>query len=389
MMSFNSASTALLNLDQPCLSIPDSSQHLVSQTFSTTGARWRASLNQMALAAILPWLREEHDPKARVCLNESALSSFWEFVTGTPILVNGLRLILIPTEEIDTEELRVPQEWVDIPAWVADGYLAVQINSDEGWVQVWGYATHQQLKTNGTYDAGDRAYSLNDDDLVHDLNVLWLGQELCPEEALRTEVAPLPELSLAQATQLLERLGNPELVFPRQAIPFPLWGALVAHGGWRKQLYERRQGTVAQWSVPQWLRSGISSMAEQFGWGRTELQLATAGAMRSAPVTGMVRSLEIDGTIYQLQITSIPERTVPNASAWRFELRNVNPEGLIPAGFKLRLLTEDLQPFEHNEDSAQEPVERLYVEVILESGEGIVWETEPTAEGYDREILKF
>ena len=63
--------------------------------------------------------------------------------------------------------------------------------------------------------------------------------------------------------------------------------------------------------------------------------------------------------------------------------------GLIPAGFKLRLLTEDLLPFEGNEDSANTEVEQLYVEVTLEPGEGIVWEVEPIPEAYDREILRF
>jgi hypothetical protein len=53
------------------------------------------------------------------------------------------------------------------------------------------------------------------------------------------------------------------------------------------------------------------------------------------------------------------------------------------------LLTEDLQPFENNEDTAINPVDMLYVEVILEPGEGLVWETEPVAEDYEQEVLRF
>jgi hypothetical protein len=61
----------------------------------------------------------------------------------------------------------------------------------------------------------------------------------------------------------------------------------------------------------------------------------------------------------------------------------------IPSGFKLRLLTEDLQDFENNEDVATTAVDHLFVEVALEPGEGLVWEIEPMPENYDREILRF
>ena len=37
--------------------------------------------------------------------------------------------MLIPSEAIDDSELEVPQEWVDIPSWAADYYLAVQITT--------------------------------------------------------------------------------------------------------------------------------------------------------------------------------------------------------------------------------------------------------------------
>ncbi|MEH2014085.1 MAG: hypothetical protein V7K65_21900 [Nostoc sp.] len=38
----------------------------------------------------------------------------------------------------------------------------------------------------------------------------------------------------------------------------------------------------------------------------------------------------------------------------------------MPRGFKLRLLTEDLQPFPNNEDIPITAVKQLYVEIALE-----------------------
>ncbi len=56
---------------------------------------------------------------------------------------------------------------------------------------------------------------------------------------------------------------------------------------------------------------------------------------------------------------------------------------------KLRLLTEDLQTFLNNEAVAATAVDRLYIELKLEAGEGLVCEIEPIPENYEREILQF
>jgi hypothetical protein len=299
-------------------------------------------------------------------------------------------MVMIPSLAADREELRVPQEWVDIPDWMADYYLAVEVNPDENWLEITGYASHHRLKTGAVFDADDRTYSLSIDDLIQDLNILWLTQEFCPNESLRAEVAPLPHLPLVQARQLIERLGNSDLIFPRLAIPFHLWGALLAHGGWRQQLYERRQGLAEQWSIPQWIQTGVSNIAQQWGWREAEFSTGTTRGMRSVPASGLLRELSLAGHSYMLQILPIAsDRTTENVQVWRFELRPVAPQQTIPPGVKLRLLSEDLQPFEHNEDIASAAVDSLYVDVVLEAGEGLVWEIEPTPDSYDREILHF
>jgi len=74
---------------------------------------------------------------------------------------------------------------------------------------------------------------------------------------------------------------------------------------------------------------------------------------------------------------------------WCFELQSREPGARIPDGYKLRLLSEDLQPFPGNEAIASEQLERLYIEVALAPGEGVVWETEPLPMGYECEVLRF
>ena len=159
-----------------------------------------------------------------------------------PIALGKTRLVIIPSQAIDLEEFRVPQEWIDIPEWAADYYLAVQVNLEAGWLRLWGFATHQQLKNQAEYDALDRTYSLEGCDLYEDTNVLWVTQKLCPQK--KAEIQPLPKLSAAQAKRLLVQMGKATRYGPRLQVAFAQWGALIAIDKWRKQLYDRRIGKV-------------------------------------------------------------------------------------------------------------------------------------------------
>ena len=325
---------------------------------------------------------EERQLQATVWPNPNALPTFWSLLNGTALTLNTTeRLVLLPTETIDRDEWRIPQEWIDIPSWSADYYLAIKVEPEDGWLQVWGHTTHHKLKAQGQYDGGDRTYCLAEPAIVADLNVLWVARELGIEPT-RAAVPPLPAIDVAQAENLIARLGNPAITTPRLEVPFSLWGALVEHGGWRQRLHERRQGLAESRSVLQWLEAGLATLAQQVSWEPIAQQPDLAGARGDEEAISTVllsRQLTIAGQPYELQIS--PQGHAEERS-WRFTLRNAAPGGVIPGGFKLRLLTEDLQPFEQNEDIATTAIEQLFVEVALALGEGIVWEIEPIPEGY-------
>lgn len=389
------ANAALFTFASPTdliLEIPANVQnqaYLHSQSFSHPSSGYQAYLNELCLNVVLPWLQADFAPQAKVSPSINALASFWELVNGTAIVSDGIRFILVPSEAMDLSELRVHQEWVDVSSLAGDYYLAVQVEPDEAYVRVWGYCSYEQLKNQASYDASDRTYSLDATDVISDISVLSVAQQLCPQESSQKPIAQLPALPQEQAQNLIARLANPEIITPRLAIPFQLWGALIEHGGWRQSLYQRRLGLPEQWSVIQWLQNGVSQLAENIGWGSLNLQLSAAGARsveETQPQTILSRQLAIAGQTYELRI--IPQ-TEEDSTIWRFELRNAAVGAAIPGGFKLRLLTEDLQSFPNNEDIAITAVEQLFVEVALEPGEGIVWEIEPKSENYDREILRF
>jgi len=373
------------------LEIPESQQNKIwqgSQAFSTDNRRWMAYLNSLSLKVFLPWLQEEYARDGKVFPSSAALPSIWEVTNGTGISFNGQKMVLIPTEALDLSELRVPQEWVDIPNWSADYYVAVQVNVESGYIRIWGYTSQAHLKNMGTYDASDRAYCLDTEHLISNLSVLWISRQVCPEEVTKNETVALPELSTTQAENLLNRLGNPELINPRQAIPFTMWGALISHGGWRQRLYEQRQGMQKQWSIRQWMQTGVSEFAQQFGWGSIDLQPNLEGARGSTEPpqeTTLIRKISISGNKYELLVK--PKGKIENR-IWRFELRRATLGEMIPVGVKLMILTEDLQPFDGNQAQAKTPVERIYVDVALsEDEEGLVWKTQPISDDFEYETL--
>ncbi|MEO1429827.1 MAG: DUF1822 family protein [Cyanobacteria bacterium J06633_8] len=384
-----------LSLNSPTnlwLEIPENQQTKIweqSQAFSTDNRRWMAYLNRLSLKTFLPWFQEEHDQNAKVFPNAATLPSIWEVTNGTGISFNGKKIVLIPSEALDISEIRVPQEWVDIPSWSADYYAAVQVNVEAGYIRIWGYTSAVNLKAKGTYDANERTYCLDKENLISNFSILRVAAQLCPEEITKTETFPLTELSATQAENLITRLGNSQLINPRQAVPFTMWGALLEHGGWRHQLYEKRQGMEKQWAIRQWMQTGVSEFAQQFGWGSVDLQPSLAGSRGNeepTEETTLIKNISISGLEYHLSV-KLKSSNIQNR-IWRFELRRATVGEMIPVGVKLMLLTEDLQPFDGNQAQAKKPVERIYVDVALGGEEeGLVWKTEPISDDYQYETL--
>ena len=365
---------------------------LKSQKVHNPASRWQTYLNRLCLMVFLPWLKEEENHSVRANFHQT---NCWELINGTLITIEDAKFLLVPSEANDLSEMRVPQEWVDIPSLVADYYLAIQVSVDDRYIRVWGYATHQQLKTKGTYSSSDRSYSLTEDRLINDINTLFVARELGSTEVTRVELEPVATISATQAENLLQRLSDPAILLPRLAIPFTLWASLIQNESWRKRLSDRRQGLINIGSVLQWLQKGIDNLTQELGWREVAFQPSVVGAkgvavaardeITSTEKTAFAKQLTIADNPYELKILPLDVEE----GIWGFELRSLILGGSIPADFKLKLFTEDLESFEGNEDIATTAVDKLYLEVALESGEGLVWMVEPTPDEYQPEILRF
>ncbi|MBW4476057.1 MAG: DUF1822 family protein [Tolypothrix brevis GSE-NOS-MK-07-07A] len=207
--------------------------------YSHTSGSWNAYLNNLCLHIFCAWLKEDPDLREtiNVWLDDEQLASVWEVVNGTMLTIGDTKVVLIPTDKSNFQELRIPQEWVDIPNWAGNYYLAVELNLEERWFGVWGYATHQQIRKEAKYDSLDQTYSLDVEDLITDLNVMWVAREVCPVEKL--EIEPL-SISTTQVEKLLDQLSKFTFYSPRLDVPFEMWGALLAVEEYRQRLYHRR-----------------------------------------------------------------------------------------------------------------------------------------------------
>jgi Protein of unknown function (DUF1822) len=310
----------------------------VAQSCTTATAQWNTYLNQVCLSTFLPWLRSHYAPQA------SLHPSLWNFVNGTAIDLDNKRLILIPDKTIDTSELHIPQEWVDLASWAGDYYLAVQVNPDERWVRVWGYTTHEQIKAIATYNADDRTYCLDAQDLIQDLSVLWVVRQLYPNEVTQAAisarypqgVAPLPTIDPVQTENLWQRLTNPALLEPRLELPFQLWGALLEGSEWQQRLSGSASRRI---QLGQWLQNIFEE-----GWqslesllGRDELAVNVRQVDLNETAVRRVKLLNLPDRSLLLLVTLEPE--ADGRIGVRSQLRSRNPSLNLPATLQLSLLS--------------------------------------------------
>ncbi|WP_414586688.1 DUF1822 family protein [Scytonema sp. PCC 10023] len=293
-----------------------------SQPHANAAARCQAYLNYLCLKTFIPWLEAwlAEANQAQDSINHSIFStnswnSLWEFVNGTPIEWKEIRLVLIPSETSDLEEFAVPCEWVDIPSWRKDYYLAVQINlgeKDQSWLRVWGYATYEKLKKCGIYDESDRSYYISQEVLAEDLTQMLLVPQ--PDSNSIAEEPP-PQSSPKVAEELLEPLSNPSVYSPRLTVPFEQWAALLVDEQLRQELYKQRlrlattpTASVAVVNLRQWLQRA-DNIIEKI-WQAVEILLTPAefSAVRGTENPEETVSAEAIAPLIRLLQSDRPEK---------------------------------------------------------------------------------
>jgi Protein of unknown function (DUF1822) len=313
-----------------------------AQADRSVAARWNAYLNSIASQLIAADLAIDF-PQIRI----SSDADTWQFINGSVLESNGKRIVLLPTKAIDRSELVIPQEWVDIPAWAGDYFMAVQIDPDAEMLYCWGYTTHQMMKSKARYDAGDRTYNLDAHHLIADVSGLWVIQQLNPSEVTQIAIAPLATVAATQAENLLQRLAT--VPNPRIEIPFELWGALVSDRQWRQRLVALRQGatsiqtdlSTASTRLSGWLQNAFTAgwqAVEDFLGADAELALAFRQTATPTSTVRRVKALQLAERGLLLLVSVEPE--ADERLGIQIQLRSDNTETL-PPDLTLTLLSSD------------------------------------------------
>jgi hypothetical protein len=336
----------LIPITQLALPIPDAISDRAwqqAQADVSIETQWHIYLNQIATALLVEYLQEDF-PNVRVGSPENTRP----LVNGSILQLNGKRLVLVPSKAIDHSELVIPQEWIDIPDWAGDYFLAVQIDPDEQMLHCWGYTTHQMVKAKAQYDANDRTYNLAASNLVADVSGLWVIQQINPQEVTQSAVAPLAAVASTQAENLLQRLVA--VRNPRLEIPFELWGGLVSDRNWRDRLVELRQGATslrtdvitAVNQLSSWMQNVFASgwqAVEDFWGADAELAFAFRQAATASPPVRRVKALRFTDQLLLLLVSI--EAEADGRMGIQVQLRSSERTEILPSGVTLALLSSD------------------------------------------------
>jgi Protein of unknown function (DUF1822) len=204
-------------------------------------AKYHARLNRLSLYALQAWLQaEETELASQMQLFPSAegLPWVWEIVNGTAFDLGTTRLVIIPSDLTDTEELNIPQEWLDVPNWVGNYYLAVRVDEANNRICIWGYIGEDEVKTFGRYDEVYRNYRIDREYLHTDLDLLWMDCQLHPTVPPKSPDIPL--VGSATVDRLIAQIATPAMFSPRLDLKFTDLVAILNSVEYLQKLYVKR-----------------------------------------------------------------------------------------------------------------------------------------------------
>ncbi len=219
-----------------------------------------SELNLQCLNAIATWIDRTLGLGCKYIfpyLGSTDDSLVSELLNGFALQVNDVKIIFIPSQNIDCEDCEIPQEWVDLPNWSGDYYVPIQVDLEAKYLHLWGSITYEQLQQTAQLDPLFRYYHVAGAAMNANLDVLWASCEL--GRSRQTHPSALPALSQNPAHQSIDRLATTPLPnFPRLLLPFSEWGALLNDRHYFSQYLQTRSHLRKSTPAPQPIRLNLS-----------------------------------------------------------------------------------------------------------------------------------
>lgn len=254
-------------------------QEIQRQSYPTDAARQNAYLNQLLVRSFLGYLNTDVLPDFDQGIPSlptiwpafSERPTVWSWVSGSAIDIGPSRLVLIPTEDIHGDDVRIPREWVELPEWMGNFYLAAQVDIARGWIQVLGYATHAQVLQQSRYAEVDETYRLSTDQLTDNLAALWMTYELCQNPRLTVSTMSMDRAMVATTNartsyeQRVSQLALTSFTLQRLALPFWDWAKVVGTADGRRLLHAHLMNVSSTQAQPHNLRRWLQNSFDA-GW---------------------------------------------------------------------------------------------------------------------------
>ena len=177
--------------------------------YSSDRSRQQGLINYLSMQKLISIIPQHSDLKPKLYLPQDSadrMASIWDVVNGFSLTVDGYKLVVIPSESSDVGAFSIPQEWVDIPVWHGDYYLAVKVDLEVGELRVWGYTSHQEVKQPNKYVSDSRSYCLTESEINTNVNSLWTEIDRGVRKVVN--LVPVPELTSERARSLIEQLST-------------------------------------------------------------------------------------------------------------------------------------------------------------------------------------
>lgn len=287
---------------------------------SAVAGRWAAYLNYLCQLTLTPWLESLELPLGPYWPDAQDGMSFWSAVGGFRFVLGEQSFVVIPSDSIDTQTVTIPQEWVDLPGWAADYYLAVQVLPDDEALQILGCYSYEQVKQ-APYQPFDRSYEIEGDVPYVEFDALVVAQQLGVHQKFvaHLDLPNLPSLPASRAATILRQTQQKPPALVRLTVPFEEWGALVSQDEWRQSLGQQllvRRGVDLDTPITaltDWLHQGLSQgwqaleemsqwIEPQMAWALRQGQVAAETPILKA---GKLLSVSPDGTTALLLTVSI------------------------------------------------------------------------------------
>ncbi|MBD2139360.1 DUF1822 family protein [Anabaena sp. FACHB-1237] len=235
-----------------------------------------AYFNYLCHKLFRKWLKEyqEIESNNQLFPSENDLARIWQFINGSVVNICGKRLILIPSDATDLEGFEVQKEWVDVPNLAGDYYLPVRVDLETNYLHIWGFISRKNLQRRADYDEFEKLYIVDANDVIDDLETLWIALELSEEKGSVQHLSSLKESEAQALIQEYKKYMKTSPYSPRLYSPglkcglkwdFEQWCALLNNQQWLQQLTQEDNIMI---DLGKWLNSQFDQAIE-LGWKLT------------------------------------------------------------------------------------------------------------------------